>query len=122
MYLVNRRYKRLAATEQGEQKILLVDAWEYEKRVIEEERNELLTETVRKKANRLYVMTPPKPVPPRHDDIANGMNWGELKLGAWISGIVYLIEKGAKEVRIAIAEEVKRRRDGLLPWLAISRV
>ena len=79
--------------------------WHYESTLIDEERRQLITDKYFRKANRLFVPTPP--FTPEDDN----------KIWKHSNGFLYLTDEGLATVREEIEKEQKRRREARAHWI-----
>lgn len=100
---INRLYVSLITHATGQEREALVAEWEVERMVLDEEQRGLLTEQLQKKATRCAVPLP----------LLSSAQWERgPHTGLW-----YLTPEGTEQVRRAVYEERKRRREIWVPWL-----
>ena len=105
LHRIDKIYAPLVANATGQEREQLDSAWAFERILIDEEHQGIVTERLQKKANRLLIPTP----------LISSDNWERGPN----TGIWYLTSEGASRVRRAIHEERKRRQEIWLPGLAV---
>jgi len=99
---IDRLYVSLIAHATGEERESLKAEWELEREAADEAQRGLVTEQLQKKATRLAVSLP----------LLSSAQWER----GFHTSLWYLVPEGTEQVRKAIHEERRRRREIWVPW------